>query len=83
MTNKRIRFSRETINCKPFITDVMNLNDEGDHYYFYDEKQIYKRIKKKYENQRYTITSVFSKTNQEATRERNNISIFGSSNNWL
>ena len=51
---KRIRFTRQTIYNKPFVTNVITEDDS--HYYFYDQKGIYKRIKKIYENKKYTIT---------------------------
>ena len=55
---KKIRFKREIIGIQPFVTDVMN--DKGPYYYFYDEYNVYKRIKKIHENKKYTITSTYN-----------------------
>ena len=60
---KRIRFTRQTIACKPFVSDV--ITEDNSHYYFYDEKKYYSRIKKIHEGSKYTITSMFMRIKAE------------------
>ena len=50
---KNIIFDRKTIDCDPFQSEI--ITEDERHYYFNDKKGFYTRIKKEYENYKYTI----------------------------
>ena len=83
-SRKRIRFSRETLSCKIFVTDVITEDPHpSGNYYFFDENGWYTTIKKSYENKKYTITSLFSKKMEEKD-EKPAVNIFGSNHpSWI